>query len=374
MQSSEMVPAIIFALISVAVGYLLFRFIVDPASLKLKAHIADALKRFGLWLRAHVRQIVTGAVILIAAVVVLVLAIRFTGPLIRLVGGLFPRPLSSAESVAISAAEIESTPVGEPVVIAERGIIADHTVVDEARLDRLSPEAVDRAKAKLHIFYVHGTHGSQIIYGMKGLVDYKGQQFGGLDVDSVELSDSSQVDLVDWSDRVRTYLRDTENADTNVVVWAWSNELSSATEQTVKNYLQLTTDLETEFPNVRFVYMTGHLDGTGLAGNLHLRNDQIRAYCRDNSKILYDFEDIESYDPDGKYYGDKSVNDGCWYDSDGNGSLDRNWAKEWSEANPGKWYDCYAAHTYPLNANLKAYAAWWLWVRLAEEEASGESN
>jgi len=60
-------------------------------------------------------------------------------------------------------------------------------------------------------------------------------------------------------------------------------------------------DLERDFPDVHFVYMTGHLDGSGLTGNLHLRNEQIRNYCRENKKILYDFADIECYNPDGTY-------------------------------------------------------------------------
>jgi hypothetical protein len=29
------------------------------------------------------------------------------------------------------------------------------------------------------------------------------------------------------------------------------------------------------------------------------------------------------------------------------------------------WYECGAAHTQPLNANRKAYAAWALFARLA---------
>jgi hypothetical protein len=29
------------------------------------------------------------------------------------------------------------------------------------------------------------------------------------------------------------------------------------------------------------------------------------------------------------------------------------------------WYDCSSAHSVELNANRKAYAAWWLWARLA---------
>ena len=43
--------------------------------------------------------------------------------------------------------------------------------------------------------------------------------------------------------------------------------------------------------------MTGRLDGTGLNGTVNLRNEQIRNYARKHNKILFDFADIESYDP-----------------------------------------------------------------------------
>jgi hypothetical protein len=82
------------------------------------------------------------------------------------------------------------------------------------------------------------------------------------------------------------------------------------------------SSLENEFENVTFVYMTGHLDGTGENGNLTQRNNQIREFCKNNNKILFDFADIESYDPDGNYYND---------DYDGG-----NWALEWQNNNPDK--------------------------------------
>ena len=123
---------------------------------------------------------------------------------------------------------------------------------------------------------------------------------------------------------------------------------------------------------IKFVYMTGHLDGSGVMGNLHLRNEQIRQYCRTNNKILFDFADIESYDPDGATnYMQLLANDECNYDSDGNGSLDKNWATDWVDAHPGdplttlanKCSGC--AHSKGLNCALKGQAAWWLWARLA---------
>jgi uncharacterized protein YjdB len=82
---------------------------------------------------------------------------------------------------------------------------------------------------------------------------------------------------------------------------------------------------------------------------------------------LYDFADIESYDPDNNYYLNKRANDNCDYDSNGDGSLDKNWAADWQNTHTSNvdWYNCSSAHSKPLNANRKAYAAWWLFARLA---------
>jgi hypothetical protein len=71
------------------------------------------------------------------------------------------------------------------------------------------------------------------------------------------------------------------NTDVNVVIWSWCGQASGYTEQQmVDQYLTPMTQLETEYPGVTFVYMTGHADGTGEAGNLHQRNQQIK-------KLLY---------------------------------------------------------------------------------------
>jgi len=381
-MSSEFPIALLFALAAVVGGFLLFRHLFDQNTLKLKPRFHGSRKRAQEWLRVRARTFALGfrahartvALIAVAAVVAVLLvysAVRFGGPLVKAISGLIFRPTAASEP----AVQADPLPVEEPKEpVAPPAIVADHRIVDEVRLDWISPAAIEQAKAKLHILFVHGTHGSQIAYGLKGLAAFKGPLYDGLDIKNLELADRRDPDLQGWAELARSHLGNPENRRVNIVMWSWSDELGSATEQTVSDYLQLTTDLEAEHPGVRFVYMTGHVDGSGLNGNTHRRNEQIRSYCLQNSKVLFDFADIESHDPDGNYYGDRSVNDGCWYDSDANGSLDRNWAKEWSEANPGRWYDCYAAHSFPLSANLKAYAAWWLWAKLAEEIPSGESN
>ena len=127
--------------------------------------------------------------------------------------------------------------------------------------------------------------------------------------------------------------------------------------------------LEADYPGIRFVYVTGHLDGTGAAENLNLRNQQIRDYCAANNKTLFDFADIESYDPNGiSNYMVLKADDHCDYDSNGDGSSDANWAANWVAANPSQELtilasticsDC-CAHSQPLNCALKGRAAWWL--------------
>ncbi len=46
---------------------------------------------------------------------------------------------------------------------------------------------------------------------------------------------------------------------------------------------------------------------------------------------------------------------------------DHNWALDWQNSHTEgiDWYTCSEDHNPPLNANLKAYAAWWLWARIA---------
>jgi len=192
-------------------------------------------------------------------------------------------------------------------------IIANH---NSAKLAIIPINWVDSAKANLHVAYGHTSHGSQLITGMAGLENWKGSQYafneggtnGALDIDDYAFpgaSDLGNPDRIAWESATRNYLNDPANSDVNVVIWSWCGQVSSATEADINTYLDLMNGLENDYQNVKFVYMTGHLDGTGTNGNLNLRNEQIRNYCLTNGKILYDFSDIESYDPDGIYYLDK---------------------------------------------------------------------
>lgn len=281
----------------------------------------------------------------------------------------------------VSVSGKNMTPISD-LAIQDTAIIADHSIMNAVRNDLVPDSAIVTAKNDLHIAYAHTSHGSQIVDGMSGLSIFKestggteelydwneGGSGGALDLDDYFVSgDLGNPDRTTWASETQDYLEQSSNSDVNVVMWSWCGQVSGATEENIDTYLGLMCSLEVEFSNISFVYMTGHVDGSGLEGNLHLRNTQIRNFCAANNKILFDFADIESYDPDGNYYGDKYVLDTCEYDTnnDTNPWGDGNWATEWQAANPGEWYDCGSAHSEPLNANQKAYAIWWLWAILA---------
>jgi len=122
--------------------------------------------------------------------------------------------------------------------------------------------------------------------------------------------------------------------------------------------------LEVTYPDVTFVYMTGHLDYWNRE-NTNAANDSIRSFCLDNGKVLFDFADIESYGPEGTGHKENG-DDACDYYNGGGDSIG-NWAVEYQNTHTEgtDWYECGSAHSEPLNANLKAYAAWWMFASLA---------
>ncbi len=264
-------------------------------------------------------------------------------------------------------------------------IIANHT-----HTGTIPDSVVTTAKASLHIAYGHTSHGSQLNTGMTALANANslyafnnGGSGGALDFRETigdygmpyGAADLGNPDFTSWETATRSFLgtvngsgRGANHPEINVIIWAWCGQVSGASEANINTYLSLMNGLETDYPGIKFVYMTGHLDGGGTAGNLHLRNQQIRNYCNSNNKILFDFADIESYDPSGNGFLALDAEDSCRYNHDDA----YNWAVEWITANPLDTLttlanvhcgDC--AHSQKLNCVLKGRAAWWLWARLA---------
>ncbi|MBW1847932.1 MAG: hypothetical protein JRJ27_12495, partial [Deltaproteobacteria bacterium] len=95
----------------------------------------------------------------------------------------------------------------------------------------------------------------------------------------------------------------------------------------------------------------------------------IRQHCIDNNRILFDFADIEAYDPDGDYFWDLDMYDNLNYTGG-------NWGVEWIAANPGSeltqlTIGCSScSHSdspgdAKINCVMKGRAVWWMMARFA---------
>jgi len=239
-------------------------------------------------------------------------------------------------------------------------IIIDHRDID---LSKVPESYITSAKSTFKIAYGHTSHGSQITTGMDMLKSSSGlynfDSDGGTGVLYYNESLLSGDLGSDWEAQTRALLNRAGN-DINMVMWSWCGQLSSMSVEEVNAYLSAMDQLEKDFPNVTFVYITGHLDGTGTVGTLNRNNETIRTFAKTYSKVLFDFADIESYDPAGNYFLDLGANDNNDY-SDGN------WAQNWCAINPGSALCAInsCAHSQSLNCNLKGRAFWWMMARLA---------
>lgn len=258
----------------------------------------------------------------------------------------------------------------------------DHRDTDIALLTQAQ---IERAKVSLHIAYGHTSHGSQLTDGMTGLVGFANGGGKGLALPAnafawnnggsggaLDLHDGALCNDVgyypEWVVCTSNYLNNSANADVNVIIWSWCGQMDDkyAAGTLTNEYLAPMATFERDYPHVAFVYMTGHVDIWDDADN-KAACEVIRNWCATNDRILYDFNDIEHHDPDGTSY--EFVNDDCAVYAGAGGASIGNWATEWQNAHVQNvdWYDCSSAHSQPLNANLKAYAAWALWCRLSAD-------
>ncbi len=252
-------------------------------------------------------------------------------------------------------------------------IVVNHTTTDIAQI----PDYW-LAQAKLLTFhFAHTSHGSQIISGAEWLeaqnskynIDVREGGSPALPPDTTALRIYDGNNLVTYITPDLYWDGEAGKNNTRSVastglfdysMWSWCGQQSSNDTATVQRYLDTLNQFEQEYPGMRFIYMTGHTDGTEPGGTLFRNNDMVRQYASANGKVLFDFADIETYDPDG----------GGPYFNNGDGTCE--WCKSYCDSHPGYCSSLpgSCAHTdslpeQKLFCKLKGQAFWWLMARLA---------
>jgi len=246
-------------------------------------------------------------------------------------------------------------------------LIIDHTCTD---LTQIPEEWIDSVQANRRLHYVHTSHGEQLTCGLERLEGFDskysvaiGSQYlpteeGAFCVYDREGDPDDYWYGDEWingPDITRQTLSDNPTINTSMFCWCIQMEIKDSAY--VEEYFDSLNMLEAEFPNVTFIYMTGNAQITGAAGyNRWLRNEQIRRYCRENNKVLFDFADLDSW----------------WFNPS---------TQEWEQAtyeyggytipreHPNVFgNDC--GHTSWENCEQKARALWWMMVKLAGWEAA----
>jgi hypothetical protein len=259
-------------------------------------------------------------------------------------------------------------------VTTAQEIIIDHTCTD---ISQIPPYWIEQAK-NFAVHYAHTSHGSQIMSGLTHLetVDptYGVSVFYAGSTPPTVLSCTPGDLCIYDGNPPDTYITPDEYwetqggvdrteavADTglfDISLWSWCGQMSYYSDTAVQLYLDTMAGWDSGYLDMNFILMTGHTDGGGatLASN----NDLARQFAVNNDMVLFDFADIETYDPLG----------GGPYDNDGEGNC--TWCVDFCAAHPEYCTtlpsSCAHTSSHPedtLFCKLKGQAFWWMLARLA---------
>ncbi|MCD4848340.1 MAG: hypothetical protein K8R76_09125 [Candidatus Aegiribacteria sp.] len=251
----------------------------------------------------------------------------------------------------------DSSPLGPGGESGNDYFTIDHSC---SVLPEIPLEWIDSVQSGSKLHYAHTSHGGQLTVGLLRIETADSTY--SVSIGSRFLPDENNALCIFDGQESETYITPdlfweseegmnltrsvlNNNTDINVCMWCWCCQMDSYGEAEVQAYLDSMTVLESDFPNVTFVYMTGNAQATGAEGyNRYLRNQQIRQYCQNNNRILYDFADLD-----------------CWYNSAGQ------WEQHTYSYNGNdipsehpQFYGNESGHTTYESCEQKGRSVWWL--------------
>ncbi|MCP5107584.1 MAG: BACON domain-containing protein [bacterium] len=235
-----------------------------------------------------------------------------------------------------------------------QGIIVDHTCTD---ITQIPDTWITQVKSQLKIHYAHTSHGEQITEGLERLSNAN-SKYAYYPDNCTMPQTTAYLSLMDgqyYDSYCETYVtpdlywegtnglnitRGVLNSfDVNVSLFMWCSQADYYSQSEVQAYLNAMAQLESEYPNITFIYMTGNAQSEEQ--NRYDRNNQIRQYCYDNNKTLFDFADLD-----------------CWYN--GQQHTVNGIPMEHPQYNGDE-----GGHTTYESCENKANAFWWLLARIA---------
>ena len=283
--------------------------------------------------------------------------------------------------------------------------IADHTVAKESVLRSIPEKYITAAKQSLHIMYCGTSHSSQVIDGMRGLMEYKkgdtklfAVSFDGKYRDGYldiyyrppeiypEKAKDLSRDKVDSQGRTNYFFATIDyldhNPKCNVVMWSWCSIAGHNVQIYLDNFEALINMYKkggskgrTMKNEVKFIFMTGYASGNEgdcphSKSSPYVNAEAIKKYCRDNKHFCLDYwsQDVYGYEDDNYNpyeNGNHNLQHRTYTDSR---TMGKDWFKcrDWNSGKV-KW----PAHcdneptAQHLTGNRRAYAAWYIWARIA---------